>query len=118
MRPATYWSGGVRHRIDARYVQFPAILAGAAAATVCPGCRGTYPLANVIAGYCQATCVYSAGFASACRIPLWKSPPVRALRRPVTATHTPHRSEEHTSELQSLMRNSYAVFCLKKKITK
>src|SRR3546814_5404378 len=27
------------------------------------------------------------------------------------------RSEEHTSELQSLMRNSYAVFCLKKKNT-
>src|SRR3546814_1425995 len=26
-----------------------------------------------------------------------------------------HRSEEHTSELQSLMRNSYAVFCLQKK---
>src|SRR3546814_1531797 len=29
-----------------------------------------------------------------------------------------NRSEEHTSELQSLMRISYAVFCLKKKITK
>src|SRR3546814_1624617 len=28
------------------------------------------------------------------------------------------RSEEHTSELQSLMRTSYAVFCLKKKIVK
>src|SRR3546814_3325313 len=28
------------------------------------------------------------------------------------------RSEEHTSELQSLMRSSYAVFCLKKKIHK
>src|SRR3546814_4840029 len=28
---------------------------------------------------------------------------------------TPNRSEEHTSELQSLMRISYAVFCLKKK---
>src|SRR3546814_4393801 len=27
----------------------------------------------------------------------------------------PNRSEEHTSELQSLMRSSYAVFCLKKK---
>src|SRR3546814_1777188 len=27
----------------------------------------------------------------------------------------PLRSEEHTSELQSLMRTSYAVFCLKKK---
>src|SRR3546814_4697714 len=31
-----------------------------------------------------------------------------------TADHE-HRSEEHTSELQSLMRISYAVFCLKKK---
>src|SRR3546814_4628460 len=30
---------------------------------------------------------------------------------------TEHRSEEHTSELQSLMRNSYAVFCLKIKHT-
>src|SRR3546814_10330324 len=30
----------------------------------------------------------------------------------------PLRSEEHTSELQSLMRISYAVFCLKKKILK
>src|SRR3546814_5611948 len=29
----------------------------------------------------------------------------------------PERSEEHTSELQSLMRISYAVFCLKKKKT-
>src|SRR3546814_4168711 len=29
----------------------------------------------------------------------------------------PCRSEEHTSELQSLMRISYAVFCLKKKTT-
>src|SRR3546814_5305575 len=33
--------------------------------------------------------------------------------RPVTPM--PRRSEEHTSELQSLMRISYAVFCLKKK---
>src|SRR3546814_2119470 len=31
------------------------------------------------------------------------------------ATSAPARSEEHTSELQSLMRISYAVFCLKKK---
>src|SRR3546814_3218034 len=30
----------------------------------------------------------------------------------------PFKSEEHTSELQSLMRISYAVFCLKKKKTK
>src|SRR3546814_5896724 len=31
------------------------------------------------------------------------------------AVHAEVRSEEHTSELQSLMRTSYAVFCLKKK---
>src|SRR3546814_8613961 len=36
-----------------------------------------------------------------------------AFVTPVLATHV--RSEEHTSELQSLMRISYAVFCLKKK---
>src|SRR3546814_5143952 len=39
--------------------------------------------------------------------------PVRARR----VLGRPHRSEEHTSELQSLMRISYAVFCLKKKNT-
>src|SRR3546814_948153 len=36
------------------------------------------------------------------------------LRRP-EAARKGARSEEHTSELQSLMSNSYAVFCLKKK---
>src|SRR3546814_1757255 len=39
-------------------------------------------------------------------------------RHPPAVTRQPvrqHRSEEHTSELQSLMRISYAVFCLKKK---
>src|SRR3546814_3053519 len=34
--------------------------------------------------------------------------------RPEVAGRRPIRSEEHTSELQSLMRLSYAVFCLKK----
>src|SRR3546814_7769794 len=34
---------------------------------------------------------------------------------PPGAVHVERRSEEHTSELQSLMRISYAVFCLKKK---
>src|SRR3546814_11961739 len=34
---------------------------------------------------------------------------------PVVIGEQPLRSEEHTSELQSLMRISYAVFCLKKK---
>src|SRR3546814_7326730 len=60
---------------------------------------------------------------------LFRSPPRRGLARhrpgrlardhhrrrqgPRRLHH--HRSEEHTSELQSLMRISYAVFCLKKK---
>src|SRR3546814_9050810 len=35
--------------------------------------------------------------------------------RPGSAPSRAGRSEEHTSELQSLMRTSYAVFCLKKK---
>src|SRR3546814_9177658 len=38
-----------------------------------------------------------------------------AMRVSVSALTAPQRSEEHTSELQSLMRISYAVFCLKKK---
>src|SRR3546814_5783535 len=37
--------------------------------------------------------------------------------RPGWFAQTHARSEEHTSELQSLMRTSYAVFCLKKKKT-
>src|SRR3546814_6801957 len=58
------------------------------------------------------------------------SPLDRSLRNDtatLTATYDPegfavddkgNRSEEHTSELQSLMRISYAVFCLKKKTKK
>src|SRR3546814_3942070 len=41
--------------------------------------------------------------------------PSLSLFRRGTAVRRLQRSEEHTSELQSLMRNSYAVFCLKKK---
>src|SRR3546814_8073951 len=37
------------------------------------------------------------------------------VSRVVESRHANYRSEEHTSELQSLMRNSYAVFCLQKK---
>src|SRR3546814_3824850 len=36
-------------------------------------------------------------------------------KRPMNTSRNLDRSEEHTSELKSLMRNSYAVFCLKKK---
>src|SRR3546814_4487055 len=63
---------------------------------------------------------------------LFRSPAGSRHRRPAAGTahclHAAHgggvqyrghrRSEEHTSELQSLMRISYAVFCLKKKTKK
>src|SRR3546814_9115914 len=42
---------------------------------------------------------------------------VRGMLAPLLALKPADRSEEHTSELQSLMRISYAVFCLKKKKT-
>src|SRR3546814_7191671 len=52
----------------------------------------------------------------ACRCPgTLRSAPGRAQRRPDAAGEFLYRSEEHTSELQSLMRISYAVFCLQKK---
>src|SRR3546814_7046471 len=41
--------------------------------------------------------------------------PTGFLMQVVVDFHYAHRSEEHTSELQSLMRISYAVFCFKKK---
>src|SRR3546814_2947687 len=53
------------------------------------------------------------------RLPLWladtigRGPIEVVLSQPKCGAHS--RSEEHTSELQSLMRISYAVFCLKKK---
>src|SRR3546814_2471395 len=42
--------------------------------------------------------------------------PAKPTGDPNDRNRTSGRSEEHTSELQSLMRISYAVFCLKKKI--
>src|SRR3546814_7995250 len=50
-------------------------------------------------------------------------PSFEAVAKPIRAGEAelktnPRRSEEHTSELQSLMRISYAVFCLKKKTNK
>src|SRR3546814_2250771 len=44
---------------------------------------------------------------------VWLLPACVRLRKPL-GEPPPHRSEEHTSELQSLMRSSYADYCLKK----
>src|SRR3546814_7931929 len=53
----------------------------------------------------EATCFSNCAWCSA----------VRACAVSPRKRSTAPRSEEHTSELQSLMRSSYAVFCLKKK---
>src|SRR3546814_5755157 len=45
----------------------------------------------------------------------WEMGGLVSFERFATADFQGYRSEEHTSELQSLMRISYAVFCLKKK---
>src|SRR3546814_7465925 len=54
---------------------------------------------------------------TAFQIPLREEWGVPAGRYAIAIERWSVRSEEHTSELQSLMRISYAVFCLKKKIT-
>src|SRR3546814_1818560 len=68
------------------------------------------------AGTCRIQCCF---FAKDRRL---EQPRMRVFRPPTLAPcndlvlhHRGCRSEEHTSELQSLMRISYAVFCLKKK---
>src|SRR3546814_10238238 len=87
--------------------------------------------------------VFSAALTGACRLPYWKpiqsgleeetdseivarlaDVPIRPEAYRLATPASPHfaaevdgRSEEHTSALQSLMRISYAVFCLKKKKT-
>src|SRR3546814_1552524 len=48
-------------------------------------------------------------------LPGTSAPPPALKPNSLSCRRCPGRSEEHTSELQSLMRNSYAVFCLKKK---
>src|SRR3546814_3672530 len=49
---------------------------------------------------------------------LLAAPDIGGMDQPFGGHGSWRRSEEHTSELQSLMRTSYAVFCLKKKILK
>src|SRR3546814_9720167 len=49
--------------------------------------------------------------------PPYPAPDGESVGGKIFITAASSRSEEHTSELQSLMRISYAVFCLKKKTT-
>src|SRR3546814_7383819 len=76
------------------------------------------PLARVISpvllvhGNIQSLFIFELGLTLMClgSVALLRLPPSERIQ-----AFEPLRSEEHTSELQSLMRISYAVFCLKKK---
>src|SRR3546814_4879583 len=60
---------------------------------------------------------YTTLFRSSRKTASWQKPKQPPVDPQWPITPKPIRSEEHTSELQSLMRISYAVFCLKKKKT-
>src|SRR3546814_3411571 len=62
--------------------------------------------------------VHDLPLSSAARIGPLRPYPGFRRRRGIPPVACGPRSEEHTSELQSLMRISYAVFCLKKKTNK
>src|SRR3546814_4512769 len=78
-------------------------------------------LPNILLGLCQSgQCPHREASASCCRP--HREPQISPVNCPgqnyadtLGGTAQIQRSEEHTSELQSLMRISYAVFCLKKK---
>src|SRR3546814_2806557 len=72
--------------------------------------RDTYPLGAISSGLIALTLL------TAWALWRWLKPEPENVA-PGFARRSGIRSEEHTSELQSLMRISYAVFCLKKKKT-
>src|SRR3546814_9898711 len=68
--------------------------------------------------YSQISSAPAAMTPSSKSVPLISNMPMKRLSlmgSEMSPSHNLNRSEEHTSELQSLMRISYAVFCLKKK---
>src|SRR3546814_1344584 len=69
--------------------------------------------AAIQAAYAQAVALQSGAIRSALDLSVLEGR--RNLKYTVQGSSAIQRSEEHTSELQSLMRSSYAVFCLKKK---
>src|SRR3546814_2615385 len=77
-----------------------------------------------VAGYCRADAGFWRGYRPRAGMGLrqFVAPDCSSFRRDrgrrLCGVLSRQRSEEHTSELQSLMRISYAVFCLKKKTEK
>src|SRR3546814_10888466 len=79
-----------------------------------------FPYTTLFRSLCPARGPVAPSYAPLDRNPKLAPCPPSGSRRPTVpparaSSAPPTRSEEHTSELQSLMRISYAVFCLKKK---
>src|SRR3546814_6335724 len=71
-------------------------------------------LSSVSSGHCQRSRISRHGYGQRCRsTSLKRALPLLVYTVSGLAQAANARSEEHTSELQSLMRISYAVFCLK-----
>src|SRR3546814_9064676 len=80
----------------------------------CPGAESDAQLLVIPAmSVVQEAVTSRAAVGGSALVATTKAPSVMAPR--MMSARSSGRSEEHTSELQSLMRNSYAVFCLKKK---
>src|SRR3546814_7599718 len=85
-------------------------------------CRRSHAETQGIAGrlrrYFSSSSIAARSSRSSCSVAAMRERENSLTDRPWTISYLPFaqvRSEEHTSELQSLMRISYAVFCLKKK---
>src|SRR3546814_6365881 len=114
--PKTVEGRDIRHAVEVRHESFKvpdfvALLRAYGVAVVTAGDSDFPQIADATAPFVYARIMgttegEAAGYAPA------------ALDTWVKRARTWARSEEHTSELQSLMRISYAVFCLKKKTKK
>src|SRR3546814_6610917 len=101
---SSYWRGSCSHRSCS--VDMPRAASFSATRGPTPGS----PVSGAWAGSEGVAVAAGTGIAQGCRDRVQNENPAIARRGVRFA-----RSEEHTSELQSLMRISYAVFCLQKK---
>src|SRR3546814_1831242 len=95
---------------------YPSNLLKALSACAPPACKGTPTVAVLTPGIHNSAYFEHSFLADQMGAELVEGHDLRVVTgRIAMRTTQGYRSEEHTSELQSLMRISYAVFCLKKK---